>query len=250
MQKNSINYGDIFQIGAHILACSDARDTEFIEKVLQNRIIHLVATDPPYGIQYVESKNGIGNVKVKKNVLNDDITNDQDYTKFTREWLTAIQPYLTKKNSVYIFNSDKMLIPLVEGMKQAGITFSQILIWIKNQPVIGRKDYLPMHELIAFGWYGTHKFMKSKDKSVIFCPKPNRSLLHPTQKPIALLRKLILNSSNVNDTIYDCFAGSGSTGIACEQTKRKCILIERDEEYCQTIIERFQRVFNLNPKIL
>lgn len=250
MLKNSIKYGDIFQIGSHILACGDARDAKLVDKVMLAAKVNLIITDVPYGIQYVESKKDISNVKVNKKILNDDITSDSEYSKFTAEWLKTIQPYLTKKNSIYIFNCDKMLLPLVEGIKKVGLTFSQLLIWIKNQPVIGRKDYLPMHELIVYGWYGTHTFRKSKDKSVLFYPKPQKSSFHPTQKPIPLLRKLILNSSNMNDTIYDCFAGSGTTGIACEQTKRKCIMIERDEEYCQVILDRFKTIFNLNHKKL
>lgn len=133
-------------------------------------------------------------------------------------------------------------------MKEAGLKFSQLVIWIKNHAVIGRKDYLPMHELIAVGWYGTHIFHKGKDKSILFYPKPNKSAFHPTQKPIGLLRRLILNSSAIGDVIYDCFGGSGSTMVACEQTKRRCILVELDPEYCQTIIDRFEKTFGIKAR--
>jgi DNA modification methylase len=98
------------------------------------------------------------------------------------------------------------------------------------------------HELIATGWYGSHKFYKSKDKSVLFAPKPKKSSLHPTTKPVSLLRKVILNSTQINDIIYDPFAGSGSLLIACEQTKRKCLLVEIDLEYCQTIINTYNKL--------
>jgi len=77
------------------------------------------------------------------------------------------------------------------GMKDAGFYYSQGLIWIKNTVVLGRKDYLPMHELIAYGWNGRHKMERTKAKSVIFHPKPAASKLHPTQIPVGLLRKLI-----------------------------------------------------------
>ena len=130
-------------------------------------------------------------------------------------------------------------------MKQAGIHFSQLLIWIKSHAVIGRKDYLPMHELIAYGWYGDHIFKKSQDKSVLFCPKPNKSPLHATQKPLSLMRRLILNSTSIGDTIYEPCAGSGTTGIACEQTKRKSVMVELDIGYCQTILDRFERTLNI-----
>jgi len=243
--KKSIKYGDVIQIGNHLLACGDARDTRFVQRVIDNRKIHLICTDPPYGVKLVELKAGFSDLKKNKKILNDDIFSESQYAKFTYDWLVPIIPHLTNKNAAYIFNSDKMLFALREGMERAGMKFSQLLIWIKNHQVVGRKDYLPAHELIAYGWYGTHQFHKAKDRSVLFCPKPNKSPLHPTQKPVSLLRRLILNSTKVGDTVYDCFAGSGSTGIACEQTKRSCIMIERDEAYCQTIMDRFERLFGI-----
>jgi DNA modification methylase len=141
-----------------------------------------------------------------------------------------------------------MLFALRDGMQQAGIKFAQLLIWVKNHVVVGRKDYLPAHELIAYGWHGTHDFKKSKDKSILFYPKPNKSPLHPTQKPVGLLRRLILNSTNIGDVIYDSFGGSGSTALAAEQVKRKSILIERDEEYCRVIIDRLEKLLNLKAQ--
>lgn len=243
--KRSIKNGDIFQIGDHILACGDASDDTFVKTVLWKKSLALVLTDPPYGVLYTESKSGFSSVKMDKKILNDDIVSESQYAQFTQDWITPLLPYLGKKNTFYIFNSDKMLFALREGMELSNVRFSQLLIWIKNHAIIGRKDYLPMHELIAYGWYETHTFRKAKDKSVLFCPKPNSSPLHPTQKPIRLLRRLILNSTCIGETVYDCFGGSGSTLIACEQTKRKGILIELDPEYCQTIIDRFEKVFAL-----
>jgi len=111
-------------------------------------------------------------------------------------------------------------------------------------------DYLPQHEFIAYGWFGTHEFHKSKDKSILFYPKPNKSKLHPTMKPVGLLRRLILNSTKVGDAVYDPFGGSGSTLIACEQTKRRCLTIEVDPKYCQTIIDRFNKLTGKEVKRL
>lgn len=248
--KKSIKYGDIFQIGDHILACGDARDIKIVDRAIGKRVIALAEMDPPYGILYTESKSGFSKVKVDKKILNDDIVSESEYAQFTKDWITPIIPHLARKNSFYIFNSDKMLFALRDGMEQSGVKFSQLLIWIKHHAVIGRKDYLPMHELIAYGWSGTHAFRKAKDKSILFCPKPSKSALHPTQKPVSLLRRLILNSTAIGEVVYDCFAGSGSTGIACEQTKRKCIMIEFDPEYCRTIINRFEKSFNIKAKHL
>ena len=239
-QLKSIKCGDVIKLGDHVLLCGDCRDKELVEKILKERKIRAVITDPPYGVNYVESKKGIARIAVDKKIENDDISSEEAYKDFTEEWISSVLDYLEDKNSFYIFNSDKLLTSLISGIKNMGINFSQLLIWIKNTSVIGRKDYLIQHELIVSGWYKKHLFRKSKDKSVIFCPKPNKSRLHPTMKPLSLIRRLILNSSNIGDYIYDPFGGSGTTLIACEQTKRKCIMIETDSQYCETIIKRFK----------
>ena len=232
----------MFRLGGHMLLCGDATDHESIKKFLRKDKINLILTDPPYGISYTQNKTGFSKVKVNKEIVNDDISSEFDYTVFTKDWLQPVTPYLVRKNAVYIFNSDKMLFALREGMKQTGVNFSQLLIWIKNHAVVGRKDYLPMHELIAYGWFGIHQFHKGKDKSVMFYPKPSVSSLHPTTKPVPLLRHLILNSTKIGDTVYDCFGGSGSTLIAAEHTRRKCFMVELDHEYCQTIITRYEKL--------
>lgn len=227
------------------MACGDARDSKLVDQVIGKTKIKAIISDPPYGVMAVEMKRGFSQLKVNKKILNDDIVSEDSYRQFSKDWLSPIMSHLTAKNAIYIFNSDKMLFALRDGMEDAGIKFSQLLIWLKNHSVVGRKDYLPQHEIIAYGWHGTHDFKKAKDKTLLYYPKPNSSPLHPTQKPVGLLRRLVLNSTNIADVVYDSFAGSGSLGIACEQTKRSSILIERDEQYCQTIIDRFDRLFGL-----
>jgi DNA modification methylase len=253
MPKKSIEkiqYGDIFRVGSHIVSCGDATDAEFVKRVVGNRKIAAVICDPPYGVKVVESKEGFSKLKMPKKILNDDITDEPAYVAFTKLWLEAITPHLDRKNSFYIFNCDAMIFALREGMRDAGVKLSQLLVWVKSNAVIGRKNYLPAHELVAFGWRGVHAFHKSPDKSVLFCPKPAKNSLHPTQKPVDLIRRLILNSTKIGDVVFDNFAGSGTTGIAAEQTKRKAILIERDEEYVHTIIHRFEKTFGIKAELV
>ncbi len=248
--KRLISRGDIFLLGSHKLLVGDARDTEAVNRLLGDEEISLILADPPYGISVVQSKEGFANLRFKKNIENDDISSEAEYSKFTSNWLFPVVDKLERYNSAYIFNSDKMIFALREGMQNAGFNFSQLLIWIKNHSVIGRKDYLPAHELIAFGWHGTHKFMKAKDKSVIYCPKPNKSALHSTMKPVSLIRRLILNSSKIGDVVYDPFLGSGTCVIASEHTRRRCFGIEVDLEHCQTIINRFEKLTGIKAKKL
>lgn len=242
----SIKKGDLITLGDHLLLCADSTNKEEVEKILHDKKINLILADVPYGVAIVESKRGLNNGKSRHRIIaNDQIQSEQSYQSFTQSWLEVVKPFLTPKNSFYIFNSDKMLFALKSGLDNSNFKFCQLLIWIKNHSVIGRLDYLPQHELIAYGWYGSHKFFKNKDKSILAFPKPQKSLLHPTMKPISLLRHLILNSTQIGDYVYDPFGGSGSTLIACEQTKRKCLMIELDPKYCQVIVDRYQKMNKL-----
>ena len=242
--------GTIYQLGQHRLACGDSSEQELIKRLIGDDKVDLIVCDPPYGVNYTESKRGIVNIVSNKAIANDDIADAAGYEQFTKAWLEAVKPHLAKKNSLYVFNSDKMLLPTVKALECSGGKFTQLLVWAKTQAVIGRMDYLPQHELIIYGWYGTHNFIKSKDKSVLVYPKPTASKLHPTMKPVGLLRRLILNSSNIDDVVFDGFGGSGSTLIACEQTKRQCLMTELDPDYCQIIIDRWGKLTGLKAEAL
>lgn len=251
MPKNSTNKiqcGDVFRVGNHIVGCGDARDNEFVTRVIGKTKIKAVIADPPYAVNLVGAKTGFSKLTVPKKILNDELTSESAYTQFTKDWIVPIIPHLAIKNSFYVFNSDLMIFALREGMERSGVHFSQLLLWLKNNAVIGRKDYLPQFELIAYGWHGKHAFRKSKDKSVLWYPRPSRSPWHPTTKPVGLIRRLILNSTDIGDTIYDSFCGSGTAAIAAEQTKRSSIVIERDEQYVQTILSRMEKLFGLKPE--
>lgn len=234
-----IKPGMILQLGEHVIACGNSTDKEFVKKVIGDASIASLQVDPPYGIAIADSSLNQTN---HKPLVNDHLQSDEEYAKFTRDWLEAVKPFLARKNSAYVWNADKMVFALRQGMLQSGFKVSQMLVWVKSQPVIGRLDYLPSHELCLYGWFGTHKFHKAKDKSVLFAPKPQKSKWHATQKPVTLIRRLILNSTEVGDTVYDPFLGSGTTLLASQQTLRKCIGIELMPEYCQVAVDRWERL--------
>jgi DNA modification methylase len=119
------------------------------------------------------------------------------------------------------------------------------LIWVKSSPVfsMGRLDYDYQHEPILFGWKKKHNFYGQGKilKSIWEIPKPSKSELHPTMKPIELMENALLNSSLRNNIIIDLFGGSGSSLIACEKLSRKCRMMEIDPVYCQVIIDRWEK---------
>lgn len=247
-QKNLIKLGTIWQLGKHRLAYGDARSKDLISKLVGNEKVNLICSDIPYGVAAVESKQNFKTLYKNKEIAGDQLQTDEEYKKFNAEWLQAVIPYLAQKNSAYIFNADKMLFSLRDALFECGFKISQLLIWVKSQSVVGRLDYAPGHELILYAWHGTHKFLKTKDRSVLFYPRPAKNSLHPTQKPTALIRRLILNSSSVDGLVYDGFVGSGTTLLVCEQILRRCIAIDIDLEYCQTTIKRWESMTGLKAK--
>jgi len=248
MKRRETKLGDLWQLGDHRLLCGDSTDPAGIERLMGEDKARIILTDPPYGVAYVENKahfkkaDGDSQISVPKVIANDGLQSDAEYAHFTRDWLLAIKDRLESYNAAYIFNSDLMICALRAGMQEAGWYYSQMIIWVKQSVVVGRKDYLPQHELCVYGWQGRHKMERAKGKSVIFHPRPSVSKIHPTQKPVGLLRKLLLDSTKVGDVVYDPFGGSGSTLIACEHTKRKARLVELDEDYVANIIARWEKL--------
>lgn len=241
--NGSVNVGDIFKLSTHFLGCGKAEDGVLLDKLLQGRKINCAVTDPPYGSETVEGKQGFTKLSNDTPIINDHLQSEAQYQEFTRSWLKVVHDRLVYPNSLYIFNSDRMMFAVKGALEAEGGKFSQLLIWAKNHSVIGRLDYNLMHELIAFGWFGKHEFYKSKDKSILCYPKPQKNKLHPTMKPVPLIRHLILNSSRIGDVVWDGFGGSGTCLLACEQTRRACVMTEISPLYCQTIIDRFHKVF-------
>lgn len=247
-RENSIKLGTIWQLGKHRLAHGDCRDQALIDRLVGKEPIKLICIDPPYGVAVAESKRGFQALSKDKAIVGDHLQSDGEYATFTFKWLEAIVPHLAPQNAAYIFNADKMVWSLREGVLKAGFKVAQLLIWVKSQSVIGRLDYAPQHELILYGWHGTHKFRRSKDKSVLFYPRPSKSRLHPTTKPLTLITRLVLNSTSIGETVYDGFLGSGTTLLACEMTGRRCFGVELDPEYCQTIIRRWEKMTGQKAK--
>lgn len=238
-----IKTGDIIKLGENLLLAGDCTNQEHVDALLEGRKIALLACDPPYGTAAVEAHESLTGTKSRhKRILNDHLQSDEEYRAFTKSWLVPMVPHLAKKNSAYIFGSDKMLFALREGMMDAGFTFGQLLIWAKTAAVPGRLDFCPQHELIVFGRFGTHKFYKPHDKSLLFCPKPAKSPYHVSTKPIQLMNRLILNSSAIGETVYDPFLGSGTTLLSAQITGRKCVGTEIDLDHCQTIVARWEKL--------
>ncbi len=208
---------------------------EEIKKLKDNSIDCLI-TDPPYGIGF-QSQHRTATVKHNK-ILQDDNT----VYELLAKTLELISPKLKEKAHIYIFTSWKVLINLRPIINKY-FPIKNILVWVKNNWSMGdlEGNYAEQYELILFCSKGKKElnFEEKRPTNVLQYDRVV-SELHPTEKPVDLLKFLIKNSTVENETILDPFAGSGSTAIACIETKRNWILIEKELEYIDIIKERIK----------
>lgn len=246
-ENNVTKPGDVYELNEHRLVCGDCTSQEVLDVLFGDRKVNLVITDPPYGVDYGAKNKMLNEFQGKNDVskkygtrMEKDIKNDaiEDYRKFFAGFMSII-PF-AEVNSFYAFISSQNLHNLRLAFDDAKMYFSSILVWLKNQHVISWIDYMFKTEYILYGWKGKHKFYGNNNEMNVFeFDKPIKSKLHPTMKPVELVKRLINNSSKVGDIVYDAFLGSGTTLIAAQELGRACYGAELDEHYCDVIVLRW-----------
>lgn len=112
---------------------------------------------------------------------------------------------------------------------------------MRDKPVKGRVASSSESSPLKYSDGKTRIYTHKNPQSIIVFPKPNRTI-HPTQKPVALFEYLIKTYTNEGDLVLDNVAGSGTTGVACQNLNRKYILIEKEEEYINVIKDRLEEL--------
>lgn len=256
--------GAVWELGAHLLVCGDGTSTECVNRLLGGERAACVVTDPPYNMNYV----GAGRGK-RDPILNDKMPDDA-FAAFLTAAYAAAADALVDGGALYAFYKELGSGVFVTALAAAGLNFRQELVWVKNQPVLGGAKYQNMYEPCVFAtkgnsyavWNGGRversaleqidlmneeelraalkSMLDQEATNVLREPKPQKSDLHPTMKPVRLLARMIRNSSNEGDIVLDLFGGSGSTLIACEQLGRRCRMVELDPAYCDVIVRRWE----------
>lgn len=231
--------GDLWQLGRHRLLCGDATNPDDVERLMGGEKADCLITDPPYGVDY-SGKNEFLNAYDKGNRIQIPIENDaiENYREFFGAFLSLVP--LADYNTFYVFMSGKELHNLRLAMDDAACVCGDYLVWVKNNHVLGRKDYNSKHEFIVYGWKGKHKFYGDFSTTILNFDRPQKSELHPTMKPVELVMKIMKDGSASGGLIIDCFLGSGSTLIAAEKTGRSCYGMEIEPKYCDVILQRWE----------
>jgi site-specific DNA-methyltransferase (adenine-specific) len=218
-------------------------------KVLKNikkESIDLIIADPPYFI----SNNGLSihNGKiVSVNKGNWDNKSNYESTKvFTTQWLTDCKNCLRKNASIWISGTTHNIFEVYEVLTTLEFKINDVIIWEKTDPppLIYKTRFKFSYEFIIWASkekYGTFNYQtmfkieKGEMGNVWKIPAVQMSEkkygYHPTQKPIRLIKRIILATSKINDLVLDPFMGSGTTGAAAILLKRNFIGIEKEEKY-------------------
>jgi DNA modification methylase len=241
--------GGVYRLGEHRLMCGDSTDAGSVAILMDGQKADMVFTDPPYNVAIGDKNRALntltGSKSIERNLEGDTFKSDEEAGE--KLWLPAFKNMFDNSQDVcaiYVTmpqGGTHMMMMMM--MHEAGWQVKHELIWVKNSPTfsMGRLDYDYQHEPICFGWKKGHKKIgKGKfTKSVWEIDKTRKDADHPTMKPIELVVNALENSSENGDNILDLFGGSGSTLIACEQTGRKCFMMELDPHYCDVIRKRY-----------
>lgn len=233
--------GDMYQLGDHFLICGDSTDSSVIEKLMNGKKADLVFTDPPYNIAS-DSKNFAADCSAAMKKLSE---SDWDKGFDIKEVLNNIYISMSDNASVYICTSHFLASEIWDWMKGWADHYSYC-IWSKPNPMpsLSKRHWTWNTELICYATRGKHTFNFPKEGHALSTwtiNKKNGTTGHPTEKPVEVPSMAISHSSKKNDIVLDCFGGSGSTMIACEQLERRCYMIELDPHYCDVIISRWEK---------
>lgn len=280
--------GDTWVLGAHRVRCGDATSMDDWDQLMQGENADVVWTDPPYNVD-VGRKNRLldktlgGERFATGSIANDKMT-EAEFEALLFDTFSSIFSIMQPGAPIYVAHSDKAGGQFREQFEKAGLHFSQMLIWKKNQMVLGMADFQPIHEPVIYGWKkgSRHKWhggrkqttvmeigeggfisrdeegrwlirvgdsvlvvdgeatLSESPTSVFNVPKPEKSGLHPTQKPVELIERMLRNSARGGDIAVDAFGGSGSTLIAADRLGMCARLMELSPRFVDVIVRRWQ----------
>ena len=222
--------------GQHRVLCGDATSAEAVERLMGGQNADLAFLDPPYNCDYS------GYTEEHLTIQNDRMS-DGDFKRFLESSFRSLRAAIKPGASVYVCHSSSWQREFQNALEAAGFEVRCQIIWAKNTFAWGFGRYKFQHEPIFYchvagqkdPWYG------DKSQSTLWGEKkPAANRLHPTMKPVELVRRALLNSSKTGDVAVDLFGGAGSTLLGCEVTGRICLTMELDPKYTDVVVSRWQ----------
>ena len=206
---------------------------------MDNETVDLVVTDAPYKTITGGDKAGKNSVRPKGMLSGNRKLFQHQNDISLNDWIPEIYRVLKDESHCYIFTNSLNLKDMLVETEKAGFKLHNVLVWEKNN-CTPSQYYMKNCEYVLFLRKGKAKWIKDigGSKTVHQFNNIIGNKSHPTEKPIDLLSFYIQNSSEIRDTVFDPFAGSGSTCVAAKNLGRKYIGVELDKSYFDVAVER------------
>jgi site-specific DNA-methyltransferase (adenine-specific)/modification methylase len=222
-------------------------------KEIPDKSIDLILTDPPYNI----AKYSTGNLKFDwRSEINNDLAEWDLVELHPEDLIGEFKRIIKPSGNIFIFCSYNIIGEYHKVFDPEFDTF-QFMVWHKTNPVpnFRKSSFLNSCELIVSCWNKGHtwNFTNQRDMHNFIesgicmgaerVKDENGKNLHPTQKPVTILEKIVKIASNENDVVLDCFNGVGSTGVASLKNNRRYVGIEIDKTYIEATEKRLKVIF-------
>lgn len=247
--------GDIWELGTHRLMCGDARDPQDVARLLDGGLADLIFTDPPYNVEIDGNVGGLGAVKHREFAFASGEMSPQEFTAFLTVTLGNAASVARDGAIAFVCMDWRHMSELMEAGSGVFTELKNLCVWNKTNAGMGT-FYRSKHELVfvykigtaahinSFGLGETGRYRTNvwdyAGANVVGAARDGDLAMHPTVKPVAMIKDAIQDCSRRGGVVLDVFAGSGSTLIAAENCGRSARLLEYDPHYCDTIIRRFE----------
>jgi DNA modification methylase len=257
--------GDLWICGKHRVLCGSSTSAEDVTRLLGERKPLLMVTDPPYGIELDtewRDRAGLNSCGPAEASYMKQRTKGHTETTISgdtrADWSEAFE-LVPSIQIAYVWHASVFTREVLDGLIRIGFLYPQQIIWNKGRTVLTRTHYWYQHEPC---WYVRKKnapwFGKAGENSTVWdSPSPKfimggsdeEKYDHPTQKPVDLMRRPILNHVKRGELVYEPFLGSGTTLAAAELTERVCFGMELDPKYVDVIVQRWQQLSGKKAKL-
>lgn len=246
-------YGDIWLLGKHKIICGNSLKEETYQRLFENIKANMVFTDPPFNVKIQGHVCGSGQTKHKEFAFASGEMNVAEFISFLKTSMANIAQYSVENSVHYICMDWRHISELLSASQDIYAKMLNMVVWCKKNGGMG-SFYRSQHELICIfqngkgshvnnvelgkhGRYRTNVWHYAGVNS--FGSEQKNLKMHPTVKPVELVRDAILDVSKRGDIVLDAFLGSGTTLIAAEKAGRVCYGIEYEPLYIDTIIRRY-----------
>jgi DNA modification methylase len=248
--------GDVWKLGAHRIICGDCTDAGTVESLLAGAEPKLMVTDPPYGVELDHDW------RVRAGLHNRHHTQSHSATTICGgrvDWSEAfaLVPSLAV---AYVWHASANMCEVLPGLLNIGFVHFQQIIWSRGSGSLQRQHYWFAHDPCWYvrkknaPWYGkpgdNHTVWEAPSPKAVNRGSTEEKFDHPTQKPIELMKRSIVNHTKRGELVYEPFLGSGTTLAAAEVTGRACLGIELDPRFVDVVIKRWQGIAGGVPELV